>query len=131
MSYQDKAARVAFPFGAADTTGSRGIMAIAVTTTSSSTQLPRAMGGKFLHVQAVDNSVQLNITIGTAGQTLTAGATSVPGTGNAARGYTVLAGTSREGLIPTPAAGQNIYLNAICATGTATLEVFCSEQVIP
>lgn len=128
--YEAKAAKAAFPEGAADATGIRGVMAVAFTTTASSTQLPRDMGGKRVYFRTTAD-VQTNVTTGTAGQTLTLNATSAPLTGNAARGWTVLAGGILEGILPVAPAGQNLYLNLIGVSGSGTVELFCRELVAP
>jgi hypothetical protein len=131
-AYEVKAAKAAFPESAADPSGLRGVMAVPFTTASSSTQIPAALAGKRLYMRTTAD-VQVSLSTGAAGQALTLNAAAVPGTGNAARGWTLQAGAgaAMEGIAPAAPAGQSLWLNLIGVAGAGVVEFFCRELVAP
>lgn len=79
-----------------------------------------------MRFQAITTDVQLGCSYGAAAQTIVLDQVSAPGTGHASAGYTILAGTFLDVLIP----GNATFINYIARTGTGVLEYFKSERPV-
>jgi len=127
-----KSAAVSFPINAADATGVSGVHRVTgiAAAGTGSVLLPSGMKGKFIRCRPVGADVQVGVSLGSAGQTLTSSPASAAGTGNAASGATIKDGEFLDGMTPTGRLVDNLYLNYINVGAVAcTLEFWVSEAV--
>lgn len=126
MGFPDKSAAVRLPVCTADATGRNGVYRIAVSTTAASYAIPVAMRNNFVRIQSVTANSQVAISTGTAGQTLVINQASALGTGHAAAGASVLAGSFIDGIMPKGATFLNVVADA-----AGFIELYVSEVLSP
>lgn len=121
--HQDKAALVSHPLAVADTSGLTNVHRIAISGAAQSIALPASWQGKFVRL-TVDSAVNVQYAFSSgAAATLVLDQASAIGTGHAACGASIFAGSSKDGRVRNGVT----HLNFIGDSASGFLEVEISE----
>lgn len=117
-----QAVSIAAPLAAADSTGLTGVVCVDTTTSSQSITIPTQLRKKFVTIQATSADCKIAFGAGSA-PTVTPATRNTFASPSALVGFTIPAGQARDFKVPANAT----HLSYANATGSGTLEIYCSE----